>query len=92
MEVEAIGTPPVLTEADRRRIRANVFDVGMLGELLPADRFAFRGMALLKAIEVTDQEVLSALKRDLIDRESIVSGARLLDLEVKLRTLFRRPT
>ena len=66
----------MLTEAELRRIRANVFDVGMLGELLPADRFAFRGIVILKAIEVTDQEVLSALKRDLIDRESIVSGAR----------------
>jgi hypothetical protein len=91
VEVETIGTPPVLTEAELRRIRANVFDVGILGELLPADRFAFRGIVILKAIEVTDQEVLSALKRDLIDRESIVSGARFLDLQAKLRTLFRRP-
>ena len=91
VEVEAIGTPPVLTEAERRRIRANVFDVAMLGQLLPADRFAFRGITILKAIEVTDQEVLSALKRDLIDRESIVSGPRFFDLQAKLRTLFRRP-
>jgi len=32
-----------------------------------------RGFTVLRAVEVTDQEVLSALKRDLIDRESIVS-------------------
>jgi hypothetical protein len=91
VDVEAIGTPPVLTDAARRRIRANVFDVNVLGEFLPADRFVFRGVTILKAIEVTDQEVLSALKRDLIDRESIVSGTRFLDLQAKLRTLFRRP-
>jgi hypothetical protein len=91
LEVEAIGEAPVLTEAECRRIRANVFDVEVLGTLLPADRFVFRGITILKAIEVTDQEVLSALKRDLIDRESIVSGARFLDLQAKLRTLFHRP-
>jgi hypothetical protein len=90
LEVEAIRAP-VLTEAERRRIRANVFDVEVLGKLLPADRFAFRGITILKAIEVTDQEVLSALKRDLIDRESIVSGARFIDLQAKLRALFHRP-
>jgi hypothetical protein len=41
---------------------------------------------------VTDQEVLSSLKRDLIDKESIVSSARLESLQAKLRTLFRRPS
>src|SRR5262249_35559461 len=39
-----------------------------------------------------DQEVLSSLKRDLIDKESIVSGARFESLQAKLRTLFRRPS
>ena len=44
---------------------------------------------LRKAIEVTDQEVLSALKRDLIDRESIVSNVKFMGLQEKLRTLVR---
>jgi hypothetical protein len=46
----------------------------------------------LKAVDVTDQEVLSSLKRDLIDKESIVSSARFASLQAKLRTLFRRPS
>src|SRR4029434_4627392 len=50
-----------------------------------------RGFMTLKAVDVTDQEVLSSLKRDLIDKESIVSGARFESLQAKLRTLFRRP-
>ena len=50
-----------------------------------------RGFSIVKAVEVTDQEVLSALKRDLIDRESIVSKERFCGVESRLRTLFRRP-
>ena len=46
----------------------------------------------LKAVDVTDQEVLSSLKRDLIDKESVVSSARFASLQAKLRTLFRRPS
>jgi GAF domain-containing protein len=59
--------------------------------VLPADRFIFRGLTIFRALEVTDHEVLSALKRDLIDKESIISAARFQGLEDKLRTFFRRP-
>src|SRR5207247_6971199 len=55
------------------------------------DKFVLRGFMILKAVDVTDQEVLSSLKRDLIDKESIVSSARFQSLQAKLRTLFRRP-
>ncbi len=90
MEVEA-GAPPALSEADRRRLLANLGNPELLLELLPPDRFVFRGFAVLKAVEVTDQEVLSGLERDLIERESIVSDVRFQGLQAKLRTFLRRP-
>ncbi len=62
----------------------------MLAELLPASSFRFRGFTVFRALEVTDQEVLSSLKRDLIEKESIVSQARFEALQSKLRTLFHR--
>src|SRR5262249_17178129 len=46
---------------------------------------------IVKAVDVTDQEVLSSLKRDLIDKDSIVSSSRFYGLQAKLRTFFRRP-
>ncbi|PYN93916.1 MAG: GAF domain-containing protein, partial [Candidatus Rokuibacteriota bacterium] len=72
-------------------IQANFLDEAYLATVLPAERFVLRGVTFLKALEVTDQEVLSALKRDLIDRESIVSPNRFVALQERLRTLFRRP-
>jgi hypothetical protein len=91
IEVEATGELPVLPEDVRERVRANLLDVGYLERILPPDRFVLRGVTFVKAIDVTDQEVLSALKRDLIDRESIVSETRFVGLQARLRTLFRRP-
>jgi len=46
---------------------------------------------IVKAVDVTDQEVLSSLKRDLIDKDSIVSQSQFQALQTKLRTFFRRP-
>ena len=62
-----------------------------LMELIPPDRFIFRGFGVVKATDTTDQEVLSALKRDLIEKESIASSARFERLQLQLRTFFRRP-
>src|SRR5438046_2586700 len=91
VEVVPVGPTPLLSEEDRRRLRGNLLDRDFLLKILPPEKFVFRGFTILKAVEVTDQEVLSSLKRDLIDKESIVSNARFLALQQRLRTLFRRP-
>ena len=91
VDVKTVGEVPPLSDEIRRRLRSDLFDPDLLRELLPPDRFMFSGFTIFRAIEVTDQEVLSSLERDLIDKESIVSHARFGTLQDKLRTLFRRP-
>ena len=91
VDVEALGGLPPLPDGARAQVRAKLLDGPYLERILPPDRFVLRGVTFLKAIDVTDQEVLSALKRDLIDRESIVSETRFAGLQDRLRTLFRRP-
>jgi GAF domain len=91
LEPHAIGTPPPLDEADRQRLLAGFGDLELLTRLLPPDRFVFRGFAVLRAVDVTDHEVVSALERELIERESIVSDTRFKRLQDKLCTLLRRP-
>jgi GAF domain-containing protein len=91
VEVETVGPVPTLTDATRRRLHGELFETDLFREVLPPDRFVFRGFTIFRAIEVTDQEVLSSLERDLIDKESIVSHTRFKALQEKLRTFFRRP-
>lgn len=91
LQVTPVGTAPSLSAECRGRVHACLTDPYTLLELLPPDRFLLRGFTIFRAIEVTDHEVLSSLKRDLIEKESIVSSARFAGLQEKLRTLFRRP-
>jgi hypothetical protein len=91
LEARALGPVPALDEATRRRLLQGGAALELLGDLFPPDAFGFSGFTVLRATEVTDQEVLSALQRDLIDKESIVSSERFQGLEEKLRTLLRRP-
>jgi hypothetical protein len=91
VEVKVSGPKPPLTDATRQRLQTGDVDGDFLRELLPPERFVLRGFMIVKAVDVTDQEVLSSLKRDLIDKDSIVSHSHFHGLQAKLRTFFRRP-
>src|SRR5262249_60600581 len=84
VQVQPVGPVPPLGDEIRRRLQNGLPDTDFLGDLLPADKFVLRGFMILKAIDVTDQEVLSSLKRDLIDKESIVSNTRFQSLQAKI--------
>ncbi len=89
--VKTVGSLPVLSEADKQHLLANLADPQELMFLLPPERFAFEGFVIINAVDVTDQEVISSLKRDLIEKESIISNDRFYGLQQRLQTLFRKP-
>src|SRR6202040_3965849 len=91
-DVQVVGPKPPLPDGVRQELAAGRIDSEKLRLMLPPDRFVLRGFMIVKAVDVTDQEVLSSLKRDLIDKDSIVSSSHFLDLQAKLRTFFRRPS
>ena len=92
VDVQVVGPKPPLPDGVRQELAAGRIDSEKLRLMLPPDRFVLRGFMIVKAVDVTDQEVLSSLKRDLIDKDSIVSRSHFLDLQAKLRTFFRRPS
>jgi hypothetical protein len=91
VEVSSIGELPPLTDEAQQYLRAHLTDLQVWMALLPPEHFEFQGFSVIHAVDVTDQEVLSALKRDLIQKESIISDARFHRLQERLRTLLRRP-
>jgi hypothetical protein len=91
IEVEPASPLPPLAPEVRARLEARAGDFQALAAVFPPGSVRFRGFTVFRALDVTDQEVLSSLKRDLIDKESIVSSARFEALQAKLRTLLRRP-
>ncbi len=91
VDVKLDGPAPKLTDAMRRQLESGNVELDQLRDIVRPETATLRGFMTLKAVDVTDQEVLSSLKRDLIDKESIVSSARFESLQAKLRTLFRRP-
>ncbi len=91
LTVEPTSDVPALDDQTRRRVLANLSDPWTLMTLVPPGAFIFRGFTVITAVDVTDHEILSSIKRELIERESVVSSVAFERLEARLRAYLRRP-
>jgi len=91
INVKAVGEPPQLGEKEINYILEDVTDLDRWRETIPTESFEFVGFVTIAATNVTDQETLSQLKYDLLERASIISMDRFLELQQKLRSYLRLP-
>ncbi len=82
---------PDLSQEDRAYISQNITSTVVLSRYIDLSRFKFTGFTLVRAMDVTESEVISALERDLIDQHSIFSSEGIQLLEKRLQTFFQRP-
>jgi len=73
-----------------RSVHENLNNPEKLRDVLPPENFEIYGFTLLRAVDVTVTAVLSALERDLVDQESMVSTEGFLRLQERLRVLYQR--
>ncbi len=85
------GELPPLSETDIKMLLKDVYNFDQWMEKLPPEKFELNGFVTITIINVTEQEVISAIKYDLLENETIISPERFKDLEDKVRSLFMLP-
>ena len=80
-----------LTEEQKKELMKNLSDMEKIKEIIPTQNFEMHGFVTLEAVDVTEQEVISSLKHELLERESIVSAERFESLQNRIRSLFGEP-
>jgi GAF domain-containing protein len=91
VNIKAVGEPPQLGEEELNYILEDVSNLDRWREVIPTESFEFVGFVTITATNVTDQETMSQLKYDLLERASIISTDRFLELQQKLRSYLRMP-
>ena len=76
---------------DIARLLAEPTNIELWTEVLPPDAFEFDGMTVITAVDVTLHEVISRLKNDLIEKDSMASPEKIDRLQHRLRNLLRCP-
>jgi len=90
-QISHTGTLPVLTPEKINNLLKDPYNIDNWLNALPVENFIFEGFVTYTAMDVTVQEAVSALKFDLLEKESIISMERFKILEDKLKSLFELP-
>ncbi|MFK5953500.1 MAG: GAF domain-containing protein [Desulfobacterium sp.] len=91
VDVKPLGTPPVLTPAQRDEIRDNMMDVAFLEQYIDPGAFLLSGFTIARASDVTRPAMVSSLESQLIDQGSIFSAQGIQKLQQSLKVLFNKP-
>ncbi|MBT4876018.1 MAG: hypothetical protein HON48_12520, partial [Desulfobacula sp.] len=91
VRIRALEPPRKLSEDDRAMISNHIHDIDILSRYIDLSKFEFSGFTIVRAMDVTESEVISAFKRDLIDQQAIFSSEGMTLLESRIQVLFRRP-
>lgn len=92
VEVKTVGRKPKLTTEQIDNLVHNRHRLELWQKLLPTKSFELEGFNIIRLVDVTEQEILSELKYDLLERDVLQTPARFEQIQEKLRVLFATPS
>lgn len=91
VHIRAHDDIPELDNRTLRELLANFTDLSRWMDVIPPEIFEFYGFTVMRAYDVTDEQVIGLLERDLVDEESLVGRTAFPDVEDHVRTLLQMP-
>jgi hypothetical protein len=68
-----------------------VYDVDLWLQYIKPENFEFHGFIIMRLIDVTVEEMLSAIKYDLLEKDAVVKQKSFNAIQQKLRSIFNFP-
>lgn len=81
-----------LSDDDLTELRSNMTDLDTWMRILPPENFEMRGFSIMHATDITDQEMLSGMRLDLLQKSALTAPDAFNELERKVRSYLKRPT
>lgn len=88
-EIVLRGDLPQLSEEQIKLLTDNIDNLDVWKTFLPTELFEFQGLVVFKLNEVTKDQVLSRIKENLLEKDSITDEKSFGDLEQKFRSLLQ---
>lgn len=80
---------PELQEAELNFLVNNIYNLDVWMDLLPPDVFEFQGIIVFKLTDITTEEVLSRIKENLLNKDSILDQKGFETLEGMFKSLMQ---
>jgi len=85
------GDLPEITKQDIRKLLDNMYDVDLWLSYLKPEIFEFEGFSIFRLVDVTVEEMLSAIKYDLLKKDAVTCGNTFASIQHKIRSIFKLP-
>lgn len=90
-DVKNLGPVKPISEEVLAKVKDDMWNLGLWSELIDVKNFEFYGFLLFNAVDITNEEIISSLKHDLIDKETLLSPEKFSHIQHKLRSLLKKP-
>lgn len=90
-EVTSVGKKISLTKDELTSLQEERIHPEAWRASLPPENFLFSGVLVIKAIDVTEQHMISLLREDLIHQDALSTIAKLDQLQQRIRSIMGRP-
>ena len=92
VEIKKLRPLKAISRQQINRLLSNLEDLDFWLECIPPANFQFHGLVKIQFQEVTNEEVLSNMKRKLLERDAVVRTKNIKALEKELTYYFRLPS
>jgi hypothetical protein len=87
-EIVAKNTPPPIDSKIIKFLTEKVYDVDLWLQYIRPEDFEFHGMMIFRMVDVTEQEMLSSIKYDLLEKSAVTKKESFAVIQHKLRSIF----
>lgn len=90
-EIIARNEPRPIDRKVIKFLMEKTFDVDLWLQYIRPEDYEFQGFVIMRLVDVTEQEMLSSIKYDLLEKSAVVRNESFAIIQQKLRSLFRLP-
>lgn len=90
-EIIPKGQPEQIDKHVIKFLLEKVYDIDLWLQYLRPENYEFHGFLVMRMVDVTEQEMLSSIKYNLLGKDAVVSRESFLQIQHKLRSLFGIP-
>jgi len=90
-EIIAKTTPKPIEKHVIKFLMEKVYDLDLWLQYIRPEDYEFHGFMVLRLVDVTEQEMLSSIKYDLLEKNAVIRKESFALIQQKLRSLFEIP-
>ncbi|MDF1868306.1 MAG: hypothetical protein P1U70_26020 [Saprospiraceae bacterium] len=89
LEVKTLNKPKKLSQEKINQLLGNIHDLNAWTEAIPPENFEINGIIGIEFIDVSEREILSSLKNELLQKDAVVKPENIKTLQQMLRSFFQ---